>query len=80
MSVGVGVDVNGGPEVVGEFVNVGVGVQAAPIVGVCVVVGVGVLVTVAVTVGVGDGHNPISITTNESTPPVLTTLFFLAHK
>ena len=40
---------------------------------------VGVEVTVAVTVGVGVGHNPKSITTNESTPPVLTTLFFLAH-
>jgi hypothetical protein len=41
---------------------------------------VGVLVTVAVTVGVGVGQIPKSTTTNESTPPVLTTLFFLAHK
>lgn len=35
---------------------------------------------VGVLVGVGDGHNPKSVITNEFTPPVLTTLFFLAHK
>lgn len=41
---------------------------------------VGVIVLVGVFVGVGVGQIPKSLIIREFTPPVLTTLFFLAHK